>query len=87
MTVISGVVVDADGRPVPDARVYLAAGPGPFPDVAALTDDEGRFTLSAGTDGGYTVECRSERGGASQVAGTAVTVRGGSADPVEIRLA
>ncbi|OKI05102.1 hypothetical protein A6A06_10670 [Streptomyces sp. CB02923] len=86
MAVISGVVMDTDGRPVPDARVYLAAGPGSFPDVAALTDGEGRFVLSAGADGGYTVECRSERGGASQTAGTAVTVRGGSADPVEIRL-
>lgn len=87
MAVISGVVVDADGRAVPDARVYLAAGPGSFPDVAALTDAEGRFTLSAGADGRYTVECRSERGGGvAQAAGASVTVRGGSAEPVEIRL-
>ncbi|MFD7665968.1 carboxypeptidase-like regulatory domain-containing protein [Streptomyces sp. NPDC059788] len=87
MAVISGVVVDTDGRPVPDARVYLAAGPGPFPDVAALTDDQGRFALSAGADGSYTVECRSEGDDAPRTAGSAVTVRGGSADPVEIRLA
>ncbi|MEU2792069.1 carboxypeptidase-like regulatory domain-containing protein [Streptomyces sp. NPDC007100] len=87
MAVISGVVVDADGRAVPDARVYLAAGPGAFPDVAALTDAEGRFALSAGPDGSYTVECRSERGGGvASAAGAAVTVRGGAAEPVEIRL-
>ncbi|MET9297264.1 carboxypeptidase-like regulatory domain-containing protein [Streptomyces sp. NPDC003077] len=86
MAVIAGVVVDADGVPVPDARVYVTDGPGPVPDVAALTDPDGRFALSAGADGAYTVECRSERGGASRVTVATVTVRGGMAAELRVRL-
>lgn len=88
MPVISGVVVDAAGRAVSDARVYVVDGPSPVTDVAALTDGEGRFALSAPADGTYTVECRAELGGASLAATARITVRdtdpGGPA--TEIRL-
>jgi len=50
---IQGEVVDASGRPVPNARVMVLTGPGSFPDIALLTDDEGRFTLGLPGRGGY----------------------------------
>ena len=53
---ISGRVLDGDGNPVAGARVYFVAGPGSFPDVAALTSEEGAFTLSAPTAGPYEVQ-------------------------------
>lgn len=68
---VTGVVRDPAGRPVPDARVYLVEGPGPFPDIAALTGDDGRFTLSVSVPGTYTVQCRSPD---ERVSGTTVEV-------------
>jgi len=54
---ISGIVRSADGQPVAGARVFFASGPGPFPDIAALTDGQGRFALSAPSPGTYEIEC------------------------------
>lgn len=51
--VVAGVVVDARGNPVEGARVYFVEGPVPLPDIAALTDDSGRFALSAPVPGTY----------------------------------
>lgn len=43
---VRGRVVDADdGRPVPEAAVSVVRGPGPAPDIAPLTDEDGRFAL------------------------------------------
>ena len=50
---IAGVVVDAEGNPVEEARVYFVEGPVPLPDIAALTDSSGRFALSTPTSGTY----------------------------------
>ena len=52
-TLIAGVVRDTRGRPVPQARVYLTAGPGPLPDIAMLTDEAGGFCLSVALEGQY----------------------------------
>jgi Carboxypeptidase regulatory-like domain len=52
---IVGTVVDARGEPVAGARVYFIEGPVPLPDIAAVTDSEGRFTLTAPAAGTYTV--------------------------------
>jgi len=56
--VISGVVSDASGRPVPQARVYFIDGPASLPDIAALTDSTGTFSLSAPVAGTYSIECQ-----------------------------
>ena len=58
--VIAGVVVDAKGNPVEGARVYFIEGPVPLPDIAALTDDAGRFRLTAPVPGNYELEVASE---------------------------
>jgi hypothetical protein len=51
--VVAGMVVDARGNPVEGARVYFVEGPVPLPDIAALTDDSGRFALSVPVPGTY----------------------------------
>jgi Carboxypeptidase regulatory-like domain len=52
---ISGVVVDAAGRPVADARVALAAAPVEVPDIAALTGEDGGFSIRVPVTGSYRV--------------------------------
>ena len=58
--VIGGVVVDAEGNQLEEARVYLVEGPIPLPDIAALTDGKGRFALSAPVPGTYQLGVASE---------------------------
>ena len=57
--IISGEVT-AGGRAVADARVYIVDGPGAFSDIAALTDPQGRFSLTAPQAGNYKVTCAAE---------------------------
>lgn len=80
---VSGVVRDASGRPVADARVFFSAGPEPFPDIAALTGPEGAFALSAPSGGTYEVTCAAD---AYPPASLAVAVAPGREARVEIRL-
>ena len=65
---ISGTVVDAAGRAVAQARVYAVKAPGPMPDVAALTDAEGRFTIAAPLPGAYEIGCTSDAHGSATAA-------------------
>ena len=51
--VVSGKVLDAQDQPVSGARVFVLKAPGPVPDVALLTGDDGRFTLSLPGPGRY----------------------------------
>jgi protocatechuate 3,4-dioxygenase beta subunit len=57
---IQGTVTDGAGRPLAGARAFFSAGPGPFPDLAALTDADGRFELDAPQAGRYVVECHAD---------------------------
>ncbi len=50
---INGSVRDGDGRPVAGARVMFTTSPVPVPDIAALTDAAGRFSLDAPVAGDY----------------------------------
>ena len=52
--VISGEVVSDDGIVV-GAAVMFAEAPQPTPDVAALTDEQGRFVLSSVGPGHYRI--------------------------------
>jgi hypothetical protein len=58
--IVAGVVRGPAGEQVPEARVFIARGPVPVPDIAALTDAEGRFTLSLPVRGSYEVACVAE---------------------------
>lgn len=77
---ICGVVLDADGGPVPGARVALEAGPVPLPDLALLTGDDGTFWLEVPEPGGYAVAAHTDHGSAR------VQVEVPAAHPVELRL-
>ena len=57
---IRGTVIDPSGTPVEWASVWFAAGTQPTPDIAALTDAAGRFTLTAPGPGAYRIGCRAE---------------------------
>jgi hypothetical protein len=81
-TVVRGTVRDAAGKPVAGARVFFASGPVPVPDVAAVTDAEGRFALSAPAAGTYRIECHAEGPGAATAM---VTVPGAGETEIELR--
>ena len=55
-SVISGVVRGPHGKPIPNARVYFTSGPVPLPEIAAITDDKGQFSLTAPAPGEYVIE-------------------------------
>ncbi|MEW2513997.1 carboxypeptidase regulatory-like domain-containing protein [Streptomyces sp. NPDC046870] len=79
---ITGVVEDTTtGRPVPEASVYLTAGPGPYPDVAALSGADGSFTLSVRGEGAYTLQCRTTDDRTGEA-----TVTAGGDSPTRVRL-
>lgn len=83
VSVIAGVVRDAEGRPVAEARVYFTDGPGPLPDIAALTGRDGAFALSAPSDGHYVLGCSAE---GFEPARQSVTVSGARRIDVHVRL-
>jgi hypothetical protein len=58
-------VVDAQGRPIENARVFISEAPGPVPDIAAVTGADGRFELEAEASGTYLVGCATETGDTS----------------------
>jgi hypothetical protein len=59
-SLISGIVSDVSGRPLAGARVSFTAGPVSLPDIAALTDSRGSFTLTAPAPGSYEIEAVAE---------------------------
>lgn len=61
MSVIFGVVRDDNGNPVSEARVSFLAGPVPLPDIAAFTDIDGSFALSAPGAGEYVIAVNIEQ--------------------------
>ena len=82
-SVISGVVGSPDGKPVANARVYFTDGPVPLPEIAALTDDSGMFSLTAPAPGDYVVSAA-----ADDFAGKSLTVkvRGGEQVRLDFKL-
>ena len=59
-SIISGTVLDPDGQPVAEARVYFIDGPVPLPDIAVLTNRSGEFTLTAPAPGTYKIGCSAD---------------------------
>ena len=58
--IIAGVVRDGKGDPVAAARVYIVAAPVSVPDIAALSDSDGRFSIGVPMTGHYTIEASAE---------------------------
>ena len=63
---LSGVVVDAAGQPVADARVALAAAPVEVPDIAVFTGEDGRFSIGVPVPGAYRVTAYADQGHAEE---------------------
>ena len=82
MTIIRGQVLDPEGRPLAEAAVYFVSAPAAMPDVAQLTDGDGRFTVAAPLPGRYTLGARSDAFGQTQAD---VDVGGGEPVAVELR--
>jgi hypothetical protein len=59
-SLIRGRAHRSDGSAVADARVFFSVSPVAVPDVALLTDDQGRFTLFAPAPGHYELACHAE---------------------------
>lgn len=60
---VQGRVVHAStGAPVADATIAVIAGPGPCPDIAVMTDDDGRFVLDDMAAGDWRLGARSANG-------------------------
>lgn len=79
---IRGTVRGPHGEPVAGARVYLTRAPVAVPDIAALTDAEGKFTLTAPVPGIYVVECNAN----GLRARREVAVGQGREEAIEMRL-
>ena len=60
MPVVNGRVRTRDGDPVPGAVLAFTSGPGALPDVAALADDDGAFSLTAPIAGTYRIAANSD---------------------------
>ncbi len=60
MSIISGIVRDPSGKPIEQVRVYFTRSPVLLPDIAALTGQDGTFSLTAPRPGTYTLECAAE---------------------------
>ena len=43
-----------------EARVFFTSAPGPIPDIAMLTNEEGQFSLQAPTPGRYEITCMAD---------------------------
>lgn len=55
---ISGLVVGEHDVPLEWATVIITEAPVPLPDVGAMTDDGGAFTLTAPAAGRYRLRCQ-----------------------------
>jgi protocatechuate 3,4-dioxygenase beta subunit len=59
MGTLAGTVQTTEGQPIPDARVLVVWGP-THPDLAALTNESGRFQLGSLDPGRYVIEIDAE---------------------------
>jgi hypothetical protein len=50
--------MDSARQPTPGASVYVVSAPRSLPDVALLTDEAGRFVLTAPFPGDYVIGAR-----------------------------
>ena len=57
-----GRVVDETGRPIRGASVAIVAGPGPTPDLAAVSDEDGWFAFGDFDRGRWTIRAYAEDG-------------------------
>ncbi len=72
---IQGTVTGADGKPVAGMRVSIVSGTTGFPEILALTNEKGRYTISSVPAGRFEVAVHDMEG--KVVASGSVIVRDG----------
>ena len=73
---VQGQVVRADAStPVAQAAIAVIGGPGPYPDMASMTDQDGRFALDDMAAGEWRLSALGANGESGQVS---VQVAGGN---------
>jgi len=82
-TPIFGLVRDHEGRPVANASASFVRGPGNLPDIAMLTDANGKFSLTAPGTGEFVIQIYAD---GFQPAEVSVAVRSGEPKNVDVRL-
>ena len=82
MATLTGRVIDAAGRPVAGAAVFVVAAPAAMPDIARLTDADGGFDVEAPVPGTYTIAAAAPAGEGR----VTVEVGLGAPPPVALRL-
>ena len=82
-TVISGRVCDVAGGAIAGACVFFLEGPVALPDIAALTNEKGEFSLSVPVPGAYRIGCAADGHPPAQVD---TVIEAGSRPQVEINL-
>lgn len=80
---LSGRVIDAAGRPVAGAAVMFGADSPEHPDVAQMTNADGRFFYPTLAPGRYTLVVRDEQG---RTGGAQAVVSPGGAAEIRIVL-
>ena len=83
MPLVTGKVVDGQGRPVAGARVFFSSGPGAYADVALLTGDDGEYTIAAPAEGEYEITTVADEHGSAT---TKVKVPGNGVNELELRV-
>jgi len=67
MPILRGWVLRSGEEPVAEARVSFVSGPVPLPEIAALTNREGRFELNPRTAGTYRLRATSDEHGSGEL--------------------
>ena len=83
MPLVSGRVVDREGRPVAGARVFFSSGPAAWQDIALVTGDDGSYTMAAPSEGNYEITTIADELGTAKAA---IDVRHNGVSDVELRL-
>ena len=81
---IRGRVVDAAGNGVPEASVMMIRAPGPVPDIAAVSNADGRFVFSGLSSGTYRLKAIGPNGDVGEA--DAMVLKTGEAREVAIHL-
>ena len=63
---LHGQVVDVAGDAVADATVFVTSAPEPVPDIAAISDADGRFAFDSLPAGAYRIKAIGPDGGAGE---------------------
>jgi Carboxypeptidase regulatory-like domain len=83
MPIVSGRVVDPEGRPIEGARVFFSRGPASYADVSLVTGDNGEYTLAAPTEGEYEITTVTDEHGSTS---TTVAVQREGVREIELKL-